>query len=192
MGSAEGTRQDTSLKAGSDLYYNQYSSGFSRSDVVVDEHQDFLYLLAIAQDREMDFLPIKWQPGPDRIGAGGTAEIRQSLINLEMSFAFKRLKSFSKQSKGGLNPLAPLISEISVLGHPKIRDHRNVARLEGICWDISEREDEVWPVLIFEKSQDGDAQRFLTSAEGRNLGMEQRLALCYHITTALSTMHSYR
>jgi hypothetical protein len=120
--------------------------------------------------------------------AGFTAEIRQSLINLQMSFAFKRLK----EPDGG-GSLAPLISEISVLGHPKVRSHPHIARLEAICWDISETDaEEVWPVLVFEKSQHGDLQRFLISDEGRDLGMDERLALCYHIATALFTMHSCR
>lgn len=181
-------RQENAPLAYSDLYLDQSSSRELHGEIAVDSHQDFLYVLAVAQDREIDFLPILWQPALDTTGAGFTAEIRQSLINLLMSFVFKRLK----EPDGG-GSLAPLISEISFLGHPKVRSHPHIARLEAICWDISETDaEDVWPVLVFEKSQHGDLQHFLISDKGRDLGIDERLELCYHIATALFTMHSCR
>jgi hypothetical protein len=58
-----------------------------------ESQYDFLSFLSIAQNLEIDFLPITWQPALSCIGQGGTAKIRQALVNLQMSFAFKRLVS---------------------------------------------------------------------------------------------------
>lgn len=58
-----------------------------------DSQCDFLRFLGIAQSLQIDFLPITWQPALDIIGQGGTVKIRQSMVILQMSFAFKRLAS---------------------------------------------------------------------------------------------------
>ena len=58
----------------------------------LDQSYNFIDILAVAPRMNIDFLPITWQPALDGIGEGGTAEIRQSLIELQMSFAFKRFK----------------------------------------------------------------------------------------------------
>lgn len=186
MSSVEDRRENA--QADSNMHLDQFSSEQPHREIAIDLHQDFLDVLAVAQDRGIDFLPITWQPALKTIDAGFTAEILQSSINFQMSFVFKRLK---QPECGG--QLAPLISEISVLGHAKVRSHRHIVRLEAICWDISETDnEEVWPVLAFEKSQYGDLQRFLISDKGRDLGMNERLTLCHHILTALFTMHSCR
>jgi len=103
-------------------------------------HYDFISFLAVAQRLGMGFLPITWQQALDLLGMGGTAEIRQSLINLQRSLVFKRntLSTMSEESR-----YRTLISEVSILGHPAIRNHTNVVTLEGICWDISVDDEKV-------------------------------------------------
>jgi hypothetical protein len=54
--------QENAPLAYSDLYPDQSSSREPHREIVAGSHQDFLYVLAVAQDREIDFLPIKWQP----------------------------------------------------------------------------------------------------------------------------------
>lgn len=41
---------------------------------------DILTFLALAQKRNIDFLPITWYPALDAVGSGGTAEIRKALV----------------------------------------------------------------------------------------------------------------
>src|SRR5271154_3930657 len=122
---------------------------------------DFINFLAVAQWRDVDFLPITWEPALDSVGAGATAEIRQSLINLQLSLAFKRVHLERLCPGHYRNAIRALISEALVLGHPVIRRHQNIIRLQGICWDV--RPDNVWPVLVFKKSQYGDLKRFMMS-----------------------------
>jgi hypothetical protein len=152
-------------------------------------HHDFISFLAVAQRLTIDFLPITWQPALDSLGVGGTSEIRQSVINLHNSLAFKRntLSTASEASR-----YQTLISEISILGHPVIRNHANVITLEGICWDISVDDESVWPVLVFEKTEHGDMNQFLNSDVGKRMCFVERLKLCADVATALMAMHSSR
>ena len=161
-----------------------------------DIHYDFISFLAIAQRLNVDFLPITWQPALDSLGKGATAEVSQSLVNLQMSFAFKRTALSNLPWQGQYQEqerraLRALISEVSVLSHPLIRRQANIINLEGICWEIG-REDKVLPVLVFEKAQLGDMHRFMDSDLGKALSIEDRLKMCIGVGTAVMVMHSCR
>ena len=79
--------------------------------------------------------------------------------------------------------------EIFAFGHPYIRNHPNVAQLQGLCWDIS-TDSKVWPVLVFEKSPLGDFHDFLESPVGRNLDAARSLKLCLDVGTAIMDLHA--
>jgi hypothetical protein len=167
------------------------SGTFSRSatssqTVALYLHHDFLAFLAIAQRLKIDFLPITWQPAMDRVGEGATAEIWQSLINLQTNFTFKRFKGSLNESSN----FQVLISEIMILADASIRNHENIIRLEGICWDIPTGENEVRPVLVFEKSQHGDLKQFVQSISGSKIDSMTRLKLCVDVGLAILVMHS--
>ena len=145
---------------------------------------DLVSFLAVAQKLKIDFLPITWQPALEELGEGGTARIRQSLVTLRLSFAFKRNKLFSTRA------FQALTSEISVLGHPAIRYHQNVVRLEGICWDFPNEDEAVRPVLVFEKARHGDLEKFSDSKAGKDLSFKDRLKVCVNVANAILAMHS--
>lgn len=152
---------------------------------------DFISFLGVAQKLDIDFLPITWQPKLDNIGEGGTANIRQSLINLQTGFAYKRIK-WSRQAQWNESKnFEALISEVLVLGNPLIRNYPNIIRLEGICWDFPPGNDNVWPVLVFEKAQNGDLDKFMNTDTGRGVNLEDRLKLCADIAITLKYIHSY-
>jgi hypothetical protein len=117
----------------------------------------------------------------DIVGAGATAEIRQNLATVQVTFAFKRL--MEKKS------LQPLIAELQILGHPAIRKHPNILKLEGVCWDV-DRSGEVWPVLVFQKSHHLDLGRFMRTDAGGQLSFEARLEMLADIASAIMTMHA--
>ena len=157
---------------------------------------NLITFLAIAQKLGIDFLPITWQPALSEVGAGGTAEIRQSLIHLQMSFAFKIVKDAVwideidetqrlKEMKTGFQVL---ISEILVLGHPSVREHPNIVSLLGICWDILPS-CRVWHLLVFERTALGDLWSFAGSEEGKNISIETRLKLCADVATSVRDLH---
>ncbi|KAK5634956.1 hypothetical protein RRF57_010668 [Xylaria bambusicola] len=159
-------------------------------EAVLPGEFNFLSFLATAQALHVPFLPITWEAARQDIGFGGTSRIHQSLLNIQTSFAFKRIHDPEKQQKTEEQLFRALIIEILVLGHPAIREHPNIAHLQGICWDISPKDDKPWPVLVFEKSQYGDLYNFAKSPRGRELGISQRLKLCVDIGTAIMDIHS--
>ena len=150
---------------------------------------DFLGFLGVAQSLKIDFLPITWQPALDKVGQGGTAKIRQALINIQTAFAFKHLEHSLSFEKGSRNMRA-LIAEVSVLGHPASRCHPNIMNIEGICWDVVDGGEEVWPVLVFEKTQLGDLNSFMTSGPGRELDFNTRLDILFDVGCAVSDLHA--
>jgi hypothetical protein len=50
-------------------------------------------------------------------------------------------------------------------------------------------DEEVWPVLVFEKAQFGDLYSFATLPVGRDLCIAERLKLCVDVGTAIMDMH---
>ena len=175
------------------------SSGLINYTVSGEPHQsvgfvstrqyDFLDFLGVAQSLKIDFLPITWQPALDRIGQGGTAKIRQALVNLQTTFAFKHLDRPKSATEEARN-LHALIAEISILGHPTIRSHSHIASIEGICWDVVSGGEKVWPVLVFEKTEYGDLSRFMRSNAGMQLGLRERLDILFDTALAIRDLHN--
>jgi hypothetical protein len=151
---------------------------------------DFLSFLATAQALDITFLPITWETARGDVGFGGTSRINQSLANLYTSFAFKRIHGTSKQEKTGNEIFRILTNEITILCHKIVREHRNIAQLQGICWDISPEDGKPWPVLVFEKSQFGDLYHFASLPVGREMNISDRIRLCVDIGKAVMSMHS--
>lgn len=158
------------------------------TNTATDPPYDLLTFLGVAQSLNIHFLPITWQPALDKVGEGATAEIRQALVNVQMSFAFKRLKA-----PWGIGEdaqyLRALIAEISVLGHPSIRRHPNVVDIEGICWDVDSSSKKVWPVLVFEKTQHGNLNTFMTDSKCKDLDVKDRLKICFDVAHAVRDLH---
>lgn len=158
--------------------------------------QDMITFLAIAQNAKMDFLPTTWPRGLSEIGTGATAEIRESLVHLQLSFAFKVVKDAEwierideSQRPPQINArFKELITEIDILGHPAVQGHPNIVSLLGICWDVLPS-GRVWPVFDFEKTPWGDLWSFARAAAGREIGVNTRLRLCSDIATAVRDLH---
>ena len=154
---------------------------------------DFLSILGIAQKLDIDFLPVIWQPALDTAGNGATAEIHQSLINVQTSFAFKRYKRrWEFRSDADDFKFQRLYFETLILGQPQIRSHPNIIRLEGLCWDISPDCKEVWPVLVFEKTSFGDLTKWSASEEGKTASHDVRLSICADVANAVRHLHTHR
>ena len=166
---------------------------------------DLITFLEVAQKLDVDFLPVTWQPVLERIGSGATGEIRESLLSLNHSFAFKRAIPFAIDTIGK-RILPFLIAEISILSHHSVRNHPNINQLQGVCWevyssngdpqafsrdrDIDSTTSGIIPVLVFEKTVHGDLYQFMTAGEGRELSLSERLHLCTDIAQAIADMHS--
>ncbi|KAL9100712.1 MAG: hypothetical protein Q9163_003938, partial [Psora crenata] len=123
-------------------------------------------------------------------GEGGTSKISQAFANMQMCLAFKRIDHDKEPGKSEAEIFEMLTNEITVLGHPSIQEHPNIALLQGICWDITS-DGKVWPVLVFEKSRFDDLYNFARRPVGKELDIHHRLKLCVEIGNAIMYMHSY-
>lgn len=157
-----------------------------------DIHDEFLVFLGIAQQYKIDFLPMSWERAQNIVGAGATAEIRQSQVNQDTSYAFKNLNP-NRQAQMIIEErrqFRALTMELSILGYLPIRQHRSFVTLEGIGWDISPESGAIWPFLIFERAKHGDLCTFMRQRVGREMSFKQRLSLCHDIGDAVSIMHA--
>ncbi|KAL6909112.1 kinase-like domain-containing protein [Trichoderma evansii] len=152
-----------------------------------DSPYNFLSLLATAQEKEVDFLPITWDEATsDR---GGQASISQSFFNEKLSYVFKRLHRDFKYPADEIVALRAVISEIIVLGHPEIRGHPNIVRLVGLCFEIDAQTKIPWPVLVLQKAEHGDLKKFMELPRGKELNFRERLDLCVDVAAAITLMH---
>ncbi|KAL7792472.1 kinase-like domain-containing protein [Trichoderma ceciliae] len=152
-----------------------------------DSPYNLLALLATAQEKEVDFLPMTWDEATaDR---GGQATISQSFFNEKLSYVFKRLHRNFRYPADEIIALKAVISEVIVLGHPEIRGHPNIVRLVGVCFEIDHQTKVPWPVLVFQKAEHGDLKKFLESPRGKGLGVRERLDLCIDVAAAITLMH---
>lgn len=165
---------------------------------------NFITFLAAAQKLGVSFLPITWQSKRPSLGEGRTSQIGQALMNLQTSFAFKRVSEKDKLDRSEEDILRRCINEITILWHPAIRNHPNILELQGLCWEIcstaqvsaeatpppSPNHETVWPVLVFEKSHLEDLYHFARLPIGQELGIRDRLKICLDIGKAIAHMQS--
>lgn len=165
------------------------TSPFLDNLAATDLPWNLLTFLSIAQSLKIDFLPITWAPALKVVGWGATSEIRQSLVNVETAFAYKRLLEKGKVEEE--KAFRTLIAEVMILGQEGIRANENLVRLEGICWDVSPPKEKVWPVFVFEKAEMGNLETFMQERPiGKNLGFEERVELCADAGKGICMMHS--
>ena len=150
---------------------------------------DLLAFLGVAQSLKIDFLPILWQAGREILGEGGTSEVRQAAMNVEVYFAFKILRP-PQDIREEYRNLRALIVEISVLGHPSIQDHPNVLAIEGICWDFRPDTKQAWPVLVFEKSKYGNLARFCSEGNIKDLGYPATMKIIADVARAVRDLNA--
>ncbi|KAF3144300.1 hypothetical protein TWF594_004831 [Orbilia oligospora] len=155
------------------------------------DSDDILGLLAVAEHRNIDFLPFQCD-NSNPIGIGGTAKItRGAKISTnrgdkEYNFGlvFKRTQS-EIEYKNRAEVFRAVLSEVYILGHPVVRHHPNISSLQGICWEIIHNEP--WPVLIFKQAPYGDLGQFMKS--GIELEFKDKIKICWEIGNALQLMH---
>jgi hypothetical protein len=152
------------------------------------QRTDIIDVLAVAGYVGIPCLPIIWQTARASVGLGGTSSIRRAPLDAQTELAFKLVKDEEKEFAKADDIFSLIRNEIRILGHPQLRDHRNIVDLLGVCWDIAE-DNVVWPALVFEKSHFGDLQRFTNLPIWNDLTSKDKLKTCIDIGNALSVMH---
>ncbi|KAF3314300.1 hypothetical protein TWF173_004904 [Orbilia oligospora] len=125
---------------------------------------------------------------------GGTAKITRGAKVLttrgdNLGLVFKRTKAeIDDENQDVATVYRAVLSEVYILGHPVVRHHPNINNLQGICWEVVQNRP--WPVLIFKQAPYGDLGQFMRTEEGRNLGLKDKIKLCWEMGNALHLMHS--
>jgi hypothetical protein len=84
----------------------------------------------------------------------------------------------------------PLMTEVLILSQPPIQNQPNIVNLEGICWEIQPRTEKAVPILVYEKVV-WDLQQFMSTTEGMNMTIDNRLKICADIGYAIMALHAY-
>lgn len=145
----------------------------------------FIALLGLAQRLQVNFLPPTWHAIASVFGKGGQATINYALLESPLSLA---LKIFNPSLE---DPLKEIVQEMAVLSHPAVRSHEHIVRLQGLSFEILS-EDEVRPMLVFQRSHLGDLSQFVRSERFKHLSIGGKLNLCADVGFAFRDMHHNR
>ncbi|KAM5347259.1 hypothetical protein ACJ41O_010264 [Fusarium nematophilum] len=158
-------------------------------------HPNFVSCFCLAHQLGVDFVNITWQPAKGPLGPGTSSIVNEAhMMTKQLNFAFKRtaprrgLQPQGVPSGAAKNRFRALTSELLALRNTAIRDHPNVARLEGIAWEFHDHH--VWPVLVFPRADRGTLDEFVNSNEGKGAPFEAKLQICFDIGLALDALHN--
>ncbi|RBQ70103.1 hypothetical protein FVER14953_20843 [Fusarium verticillioides] len=144
-----------------------------------DRSEILYWIVAWAQGRFVDFLPVTPQGALQSLGIGLTATIQQSYVNPRMELAYK---------PSDPRNLARFLKELQILSIPRIRLHPFIATLEGLSWDVAEADNSISPIFVFQKARLGDLETFMGSERGVSMLPAERLALCCQIAIAMADL----
>lgn len=149
---------------------------------------DATTFIAAVSELEIDHFTFTWYSGMGELGRGKTAQIQQSIINLETEFAFKRFTYPGSEEPDEAQIIRAAMIEILALSHPALRDHPNILKLHGVCWDMSSSGKLFRPVLVVEKTSLGDLSHFM-SRNGSAVDENNRVEMCADVIRAVANLH---
>ena len=149
---------------------------------------DATTFIAAVSDMEIDHFAFTWYSGMGELGRGKTAQIQQSVINLETEFAFKRFTFPGSLEPDEAQIIRAAMIETLALNHPALRDHQNILKLHGVCWDVSSSGNLFRPVLVVEKTSLGDLGHFM-SKHGSTVDDNTRFEMCIDAIRAVAILH---
>lgn len=163
-----------------------------------DGHDKFLTFLGICCKLRVPIYPNAWHQSLPNLGRGGTSIVSEgTAFNSSISYAFKRLiapifASAEEEAHFIHVAYSALICEVSLLATDGLKQHPNIIKLEGICFQVNETQGskiQVWPVLIFEKAEWSTLGEFLFRCElGEGLDRDLRVDLFLQILGAVGFM----
>ncbi|KAL2870917.1 uncharacterized protein BJX67DRAFT_210585 [Aspergillus lucknowensis] len=185
------------------LFFSTYT-GLEDTSAAADIN--IITFLTLLQKAKIPILPLTWQSSRQLLGRGATSQVNQSLVDIETSFAFKRVAEKDRLEKTDQEIFRRLINEVYMLRHKAVVNHPNILELQGICWDVPLKNkhpaperaepgfldtDKVWPVLVFQKAHFEDLYTFAQRPIGQALGVPERWKICLDIGTAMAHMQSH-
>ena len=163
---------------------------FSPGPAAEDAHYDLVHLLAVAQQLDVDILPVTWQPDLGSVGEGRSANVLQSIVNEKLGLAFKKIKTLDIIT-ASKTAYREFINELYALRSRKLRDDPNIVDLLGISWDVqSQAKDDIviHPALVFRNAY-GNLRTFMKTRDGGSLDLQKRLDMCLGLASGIMAMH---
>lgn len=163
-------------------------------EMEADEHSPLLRLLTIAKSVNCSILPLAWGSAMDLLGEGATGKISQAPLNSQISFAYKRFShrlgaESNLTHEKGINILYnSMVCEMVAFHLPEIYRHPNIAKVEGLCFELVPESDKVWPVLVFRKAVLGSLDHFIDGLENA-LELADLVDACGEIAKGLRVLH---
>ncbi|EHK41490.1 hypothetical protein TRIATDRAFT_84708 [Trichoderma atroviride IMI 206040] len=148
---------------------------------------NLLSLLATAQDKQVDFLPIPWDEATS--DHDGQASISQSFFNEKLSYVFKRLHRNFKYPAGEIVALRAVISKPSCWDTPRFGAIRISCGWWACVSRLTRRQRSPWPVLVLQKAEHGHLNEFLKSPRGKGLSLREAGLI---LDILLSTLATYQ
>jgi hypothetical protein len=144
----------------------QFGSASTDTSSLPDSRWNLVTFLCIAQTLSVDLLPITWHSALGQAGVGGTATLRERLVNVSLSLLFKRVhpKLFPHCAKAVAEKMAfrTLSTEMWIARHYNVVKSAFLINLEDVSWDV-ENDGKVWPVLVYEKAEHGRSYTAMSS-----------------------------
>jgi hypothetical protein len=152
---------------------------------------DFLYTVQL---NDACFLPVASQKGLGFIGKGLSGSIQQSTADISTILAFKEGVPSKHQCDSEWDQdWYSLVTEVTVLQHPPIRESPHVLDLLGVTFrieSVNDNEKRALPLLISSKVNRGDLAHFILENQGTNLTPDTRLQLLAEVAEATWLLHS--
>ena len=170
----------------------EFSSVNTVSSDVPRSNYNLVTFLAVIGWYAVDYFnSFSWDFTLDIAAPSSTAKIFESMLDVNRSFVFKRMRPLSSgdpQHDEG-QTYSNVIREISILRHPMLRCHPYIVKLEAVSWEIDG--DTIGPILVLEKAPYGDLAYFMTTEKGQDLSFTERIHICEDIASAMGALHGY-
>lgn len=158
-------------------------------------HQDFIKFIQHVIALKVEILAMTWDPALERFnGEGSLGTVSRGGVNADMTFSYKRFRPeptdprYSDEQFRELQ-YAAIVNELTVLASPGLRDHDNIVRLVGICFELSPNNVDVWPVLVLLTANGGELAR--TAFIRKIVGEDILLRICGEIAKGLHALHRH-
>jgi hypothetical protein len=165
------------------------------------KHNNFVRLLQHAAVCKTPILPLTWEPAFEKLGLDGAmGTVGQNVLNASVSLAFKRFRphpanQWLSEAQFRDRQYEAMIVELSVFSRAAVLRHPNIAEFVGLCFELvsvkeengEQHEDEVWPVLVLVKYNQGTLDTFIDRCDP--LDGDTMIKICGEVAKGLSVLH---
>jgi hypothetical protein len=145
-------------------------------------------LLNAARRQQVSFLPISPQLGMGIVGRGLSGDVDQSTADAAITLTFKNgIPSKCPRDDVHVQDWYSLVTQLSVLQHPPIRENPYIIDLVGISWKVDTSGLRAWPFLVTPKVNRGSLGDFLLQEKIED---EVRFQICAQVVEAFALLNS--